>query len=69
MHKRIKVLQNISNGSKDNWLCSHWTRRIFRRHGHEQPKKKILGCKFTQEERIDIKTKGERIVSSLSEKL
>ena len=37
MHKRIKVLQNISNGPKDNRLCSHWTGRIFRRHGHEQP--------------------------------
>ena len=32
-------------------------------------KRKYWGCKFTHEERIDIKTKGERIVSSLSEKL
>ena len=29
------------------------------------PIKKILGCKFAQGERIDIKTKGKKIVQCL----
>ena len=42
---------------------------LFCRYGREQPIKKILSFKFAQVERIYIKTKGERIVRSLCEKL